>query len=312
MRKQRKPQARSQLHPGSLLASEAMGGITAGKGFDFQTRFAACHLPTWLLEATFHQLFYEGTGDIDIRYQENGRSSRVHMQVKDHEIAPAEFKQSLAHFRTLDADMPGVYKCFRLVCPALSARLRPIETGLARFRNAKPFYDDADAALAPTKAELDARLGKIGLDQGDIDFVHKSVDFEVGHGDLQHDERALELFVARLLNHPEYAEKLRAMVRPAFAELLRAIQGKRGQVLERADIEQILRAAVISGSRDEKSITIWLQNWTREAFDVPADYVIDWSHHFDRSSRRVPTQEEWNGQLLPELTSLKEKILAER
>jgi len=59
---------RTQKTRGSLLSPESMGGITAGKGFDFQTRYTACHLPVWLLEGAFHQLFFEGTGDIDIRY----------------------------------------------------------------------------------------------------------------------------------------------------------------------------------------------------------------------------------------------------
>ena len=311
MGKQHKSRARSKRRPGSLLAPGAMGGINAGKGFDFQTRFAACHVPVWLLEAAFHQLFYEGTGDIDIRYQENETSTRIHIQVKDHEVTPAELKESLAHFRKLDSDLPGVYKCFTLVCPALSMKLRPIEAGLARYRNAKPFYDDAAAALAPTKDELDERLRKIGVDDGEIAFVHACVAFEIGHGDLQHDERALETFVARLLKHPEYADKPVAAVQPAYAQLLRALQDKRGQVLSRADIDQILHAAV-AASLVEKSATLWMLNWTRETFDVPADYTIDWSQHFDRSTRRVPAPETWNRDLLPQLKALREKIQNER
>jgi hypothetical protein len=289
-----------------------MGGITAGKGFDFQTRYAACHLPVWLLKAEFHQLFYEGTGDIDIRYQDSGQSSRTHIQIKDHEVAPAEFKEVVAHFRKLNADLHGVYKCFTLVCPSLSAKLQPVETGLSRYRNAKSFYDDAAEALTPTKEELDERLRKVGLGDGDIDFIHSKFFFEIGHGELHHDDRAVDLFVARLLNHPDYAGKIRAMVQPAFSELLRAIQRRRGAVLERSDIEQILRAAVTAVSTGEKSITVWVQNWTRETFDLPADYALDWSQHFDRGSRRVPSQEIWNNQLLPELRSLKERIVAER
>ena len=41
---------------GSLLSAEAMGGINAGKGFDFQTRYTVCRLPAWLLEAAFHRV----------------------------------------------------------------------------------------------------------------------------------------------------------------------------------------------------------------------------------------------------------------
>ena len=298
--------------PGSLLAPEAMGGINAGKGFDFQTRFAACQLPVWLVDTAFCQLLYEGTGDIDIRFLERGQSSRIHIQVKDHDVSLTEFKESLAHFRRLNSDLPGVYKCFTLVCPGLAPKLRPIEKGLARFRNVAPFYDDAAGALAPTKDELDARLRKIGLGEEYVALVQGSVTFEVGQGYLHHDDDAVDVFVARLLKHPEYAEKLRSMVQPAFAVLLHMLQGKRGRVLDRAEVEQTLRTAVISGSADEKSITVWAQNWTREIFDVPADYTIDWSKHFDRGSRRVPTAETWNNDLLPELKALRETIQGER
>src|SRR6202142_4039479 len=106
---------------GSLLSAEAMGGINAGKGFDFQTRYTACRLPAWLLEAAFHQLFYEGTGDIDVRYTHADRVERIHIQVKAHEVAPAEFKKVIAGFRRFDAEQAGLYKCFTLVCPTLSS-----------------------------------------------------------------------------------------------------------------------------------------------------------------------------------------------
>ena len=299
---------RTRKKPVSLLSPESMGGINAGKGFDFQTRYTACSLPVWLLEAAFHQLFYEGTGDIDVRYTRDDRTERIHIQVKDHEVAPAEFKKVIADFRRLDSGQIGLYKCFTLVCPTLSSRLRPVETGLSRFRSAKPFYDDAADALTPTKDDLTKRLRKIGLaDNDDIKFVLSKVSIEIGHGDLHHDDRAVDLFVGRLLSHPEYSGMIRAMVQPAFAELLRAIQGRRGAVLQRSDIEQILRAAIASVGVAEKSITIWLQNWTKETFDVPADYALDWSGHFDRPSRRVPSQDVWNTQLLPELESLKKK-----
>jgi len=308
-RKHRRGQPRRSR--GSLLSLEATGGIAAGKGFEFQTRYAACHLPVWLQEGTFHQLFIEGTGDLDIRYSDKGQSSRIHIQVKDHEVGPAELESVIDDFKRLDAGLLGQYRRFSLACPSLSARLRPVETGLSRFRNAKPFYDDAAGALVSTKSDLDKRLRKSGL--GDhIDFIHSKVYIEVGHADLHHDDRAVELFIARLLILPEYSGKLRAMVEPAFAELMRAIDARRGAVLERADIEKILRAAVATGGTDEKRITVWVQNWTRESFEAPADYALDWSAHFDRSSRRVPSQDIWNAELLPELKSLQVKIIAER
>ena len=67
----------SKHHPGSLLSPESSGGVNAGKGFDFQTRYAACHVPVWLLETAFDQLFFEGTGEHrQIHYQERDQSTK--------------------------------------------------------------------------------------------------------------------------------------------------------------------------------------------------------------------------------------------
>jgi hypothetical protein len=297
-------------NPGSLLSPEMMGGLNAEKGFDFQTRFAACHVPLWLLEAAFHQLFFEGTGDIDVRYVEAGESTRIHIQVKDHDVQPAELKAVLEQFVRLDSGLPDTYKCFSLVCSSLSPTLRPVETGLARYRGAKAFYDDKPEALSPTKQELDQRLKEAGL--GDyIDFIYAKFSIDVGYGDMHHDERAINHFISRLLSHPDYADKIRAMVQPAFAEVMRAIGAKKGIVLERAEIEALLRAAVAAGIAGEKKITLWLQNWTSESFEPPADYALDWSAHFDRATRHVPPPQTWNTELIPELHAMKKKALLE-
>jgi hypothetical protein len=297
--------------PASLLSPAAMGGIIAGDGFDFQTRYAACGVPLWLLEAAFHQLFFEGTGDIDIRYVKDGKSSRTHIQVKDHDVPPAELKEVIEHFIRLDTAMKDTYECFTVVCPSLSPTLRPVENALARFRGARAFYDDNLSALAPTKQVLDERLQSVGL--GDyIDFIHDKVHLDVGHGDMHHDDRALAHFVNRLLSHPDYAEKVRAMVLPAFAETMRMIGARKGNVIDRADMEKILQDAVKASIASEKKVTFWLQNWTREIFDVAADYSLDWSSHFDRPTRGVPSPEQWNNELIPQLEAVKKEILKER
>jgi hypothetical protein len=298
-------------NPASLLSPQAMGGIIAGEGFDFQTRYAACHLPIWLLDS-LHQLLFEGTGDIDVRFLRDGASSRLHIQVKDHEVTLTELKKVIKHFWALDSGLPaGTYKRFTLACPSLAAKVRPIETGLARLRGARAFYDDIPGALAPTKQELDDRLRQGGF--GDlIEFIHEKVFIEIGYGDLCHDDRAMEIFVARLLSHPEYAGKLRAMVQPAFAEITKAIGSSKGVTLERATIDGILRSAVLTSLVPDNGITLWVQNWTQESFDPLADYVLDWSSHFERSTRQVPPEDVWNNELLPQFGALKKKMLAEK
>jgi hypothetical protein len=295
---------------GSLLSPDAMGGINATKGFDFQTRYTVCHLPTWLQDGSFHQLFTEGTGDIDIRYLENGKSRRKHIQTKDHDVAPAEFKEVIAAFRKFEAGLPSVYQEFRLACPSLSQQMRPVETGLSRFRSAKPFYDDEVPALAQTQADVDERMRNVGLSDEDIAFVHDKVYIDVGYGDLAHDERALDLFIARMLGHPEFASKLRAMVLPAYDALLRKIGASKGVVLDKSSLEALLRSAVLADLSAEASVTLWVHNWTKEAFTPPADYELDWTHLFDRGSRKVPSTDAWTNDLVPQLDALRKQIMA--
>jgi CBASS immunity sensor of nucleotide second messenger signals len=295
---------------GSLVSPDAMGGINAGKGFDFQTRYTVCHLPIWLQDGTFHQLFTEGTGDIDVRYVEGGKSRRKHIQTKDHDVTPAEFKEVIEAFRGFDARMPDVYQEFRLACPSLSQQMRPIETGLSRFRNAKPFYDDEVPSLAQTQSDVDERMRNIGLNDEEIAFVHGKVFIDVGHGDLAHDERALDLFIARLLSHPEFAGKLRAMVLPAYDALLRKIGASKGIVVDKPSIETLLRSAVLADVSQEASVTLWMHNWTKETFTPPPDYELDWSPHFDRGARRVPSPDAWTNDLVPQLDALRKQIMA--
>lgn len=305
-----KPPSAPIAATGSLVSPAAMGGIVGGKGFDFQTRYTICHLPLWLQDGAFHQVFSEGTGDIDIRYLQHGKSTRKHIQTKDHDVSPSEFKDMVEAFRGFDAGMPGVYQQFILACPSLSPQLRPIETGLARLRGATPFYDDAASALASTKEDVDERMRKHGLSDEQIQFIHDKVFIEVGHGDLSHDERALELFIARLLSHPEFAGKIRAMVQPAYAELFRRLSASKGVVLDKGLIESILRSAVLTDLSKEASVTVWIHNWTKETFDPPADYELDWTASFDRASRRVPSSDAWNNDLVPQLDFLRKQIMA--
>ena len=212
-------------------------------------------------------------------------------------------------FRGFDLGMRGVYQQFILACPSLSAQMRPIEAGLARLRGGKPFYDDVAWALDDTREDVDERMRKHDLTEEQIQFIHDKVFIEVGHGDLSHDERALELFIARLLAHPEFAGKIRAMVQPAYAELIRRVSASKGVVLDRPLIEGILRSAVLVDLPQDASVTVWIHNWTKETFDPPADYELDWTANFDRASRRVPPPDVWNNVLVPELNALRKQIM---
>lgn len=296
--------------PGSLVAPTLMGGIIAGKGFDFQAKYAVCHLPIWLKDPTFRQLFFEGTGDIDVRFDDAGKTTRIHIQTKDHDVLPGEFLKVVEAFQEIDGGWPNIYQKFTLACPALSVKLRPAEAGLARLRKAAPYYDDKILALALTKADIDKQLQKHGLNTSQIDFVHRKVFLEVGYGDLMQNDRALEIFVSGLLTHPEFKNKMHHMVQPAFAQIMTMVGDHKGAVLERSNIEQVLRSSILADITPEKAVTVWVHSWTKEVHEPAADFEVDWSVHFDRQTRKVPSTDQWDQHLVPELAALRQKILS--
>jgi hypothetical protein len=69
---------------------------------------------------------------------------------------------------------------------------------------------------------------------------------------------------------------------------------------------------VLTRLAPELGVTLWVHNWTQESFEPPADFVLDWSSHFERATRKVPTEKTWNEELLPQLLALKKTILADK
>jgi hypothetical protein len=172
-------------------------------------------------------------------------------------------------------------------------------------------YDDAPSALNPSRTDLLERLKKAGLDTY-ANFIESKVFIEVGHESMGHDDKALELFIARILEHPTYADRLRAMVEPAFAHLMRGLASSRGTVLERSALEAMLASAIAKGGTPEAGIAIAIQNWTNEAISPTPDYNLDWTAHFDRSTRKVPDSKVWDEKLAPELVEVRKDILSKR
>ena len=299
---------RAEQHPGSLLNEEAMGGIRGGKGFDYQDRYTACHYPEWSLKEGFDQLFVEGAGDVDLRFKTPNAVWREHIQIKDHEVPPVELREVIGAFRSRDEGMPGAYQRFVLASPSLSAKVRPLETALARYRGAEPFYADKPDVLRPTKDDLKKRLESLKL-SAHANFILEKVELEIVPADLQKDRRACDFFVAGMLKHPDHQDRVWAAVQPAYAALLRAVSAKRGETLSRAEAEATITEAFKEAAKKAaKAVVLDIHNWHVERFDVDADRELDWSAHFNRAERKIPNYETWNETLLPELRRTLQEI----
>lgn len=53
---------------------------------------------------------------------------------------------------------------------------------------------------------------------------------------------------------------------------------------------------------------IWVHGWVKQAYGETCLAELDWTDRFDRDSRRIPTQEEWDTVLFPALKETKTKL----
>jgi len=289
-----------------------MGGIIGGGGYDFQTRFIACHIPEWLAKNTFTQVFHEGTGDVDVEFGNSRRREREHIQVKDHEVRiKGEFRKVVEAFVGFDDGMPGAYKRFTLACPRLGPEVNSLRQGLDRLRQGARFFCGDEAALRATRDDVKARIHKLGLSQYEH-FIIDKLHFQVAQVDYHHDGASCDSFIASLLKNPSYSGRLHDAVRPAYSALLREVNAARGKTLDRVTIQRMIDQSlkdVVGGGGP--AIKLDVHNWTFEKYGREPDHVIDWSTHFERVPRKVPPAKEWNEKLLPELNELKRKFLGE-
>lgn len=304
----RKP--RTQKQAGSLVNPQNMGGIVGGGGFDFQNRYIVSHLPKWLLDPNFSQVFHEGTGDVDILYIKENRHVREHIQIKDHQVSKGELQEVLNSFIKTDQGMPNTYQQFTLACPSLGKELKPLESGINRLRSASLFYQDQKTALDPTETDLRQITNKLGLSVY-ADFILKKLYFHTDLTDFHEDERACQVFFYDLQHNPTYSKMVLDILKPSYAELLRQIIAHRGKTIDRVTIEKLITDSIKQAKQSEEVASkLVIHNWTFEKFDIDPEYVLDWSSHFERSIRKVPTEEVWSKELLPQLNKLKEEILS--
>lgn len=306
------PTRRTVVKSASLAAPMAMGGIIGGGGYDFQTRFIACHIPEWLSQNAFTQVFHEGTGDVDVEFGNRKRHEREHIQVKDHQVkTKTEFKQVIETFIGFDERMPDAYKRFTLACPTLGPEINKLKTSIERLRQGDRFFGGDQTALRDTLDDVKSNISKLGIGKYE-QFVLDKLFFELGPVDYHHDGASCDAFIGSLLKNPAYSGKLHDAVRPAYAALLREVNAARGKTLDRVTLQRLIERALKDvAESSEPAINLDVHNWTLEKYDREADYVVDWSSFFERETRKVPSTTVWNEKLLPELYALKKKLLVE-
>jgi hypothetical protein len=83
----------------------------------------------------FTSMLREGMGDVEAKFFVPGRGfTKELVEVKDHQVPPADFWKEIKRFQQLDAGSPGEYQWFTLASAGLSESLHPLVNSLRRLR----------------------------------------------------------------------------------------------------------------------------------------------------------------------------------
>jgi hypothetical protein len=77
--------------------------------------------------------------------------------------------------------------------------------------------------------------------------------------------------------------------------------------------QEVLREAITSRrlwapAKDNPKVSLWIHAWAKRSYEQAPTIELDWTAYFDRPRRRVPSQDQWDSELLPQLMAAKESL----
>ena len=237
----------------TLSDKQARGGVIGGKGYGFQAAYIVSRIPLWLDDPDFAQFLQEGAGDVDVRFNRASGEKRWYVQVKNHEVKPAEARKVLSQFRDTDAGSPGTYTRFTLACPGLHADLKRLRAAVEEFRGVAPFYRPGqDAILDNTWADLEGLARELKLPV-DAAFLVDKVHFDTDLAGMTNDDSLRDLFVGRLLRLETWARMTPAEATQAYEKLALLCHQEIRQTCFRERVEALIREAAAEPPSDLKT-----------------------------------------------------------
>jgi hypothetical protein len=253
--------------PASLSDPQAMGGIIALGGFDFQRDYALILLLQSLKDPHFSALLIEGAEDVEVH---SGQC--VAIQVKNHPVTTSKAKEIIDHFCELDTNSPKTWSSFVIACTGLDSNLSAIHRQLKRYRSTGSFYDEKNGILVNTGAELKERIDEAELP---IEFVMERVSFQPDLAMYQEDE-LVQAWATHVL-HDIYPEIDYAGIETIYLRLADMLKKFTGKEIARHQIQAIIDAELdkhpekVVGS--DQDIDDLLKLFTQHAAFIEVDYT---------------------------------------
>lgn len=296
----------------SLLEDESRGGDTGEGGIAFQAEVVLSYIPKWLRMEGFTSMVRESIGDTEAKFFVPGRRyKKEFLEVKNHQVPPAEFWQEIERFRRVDAGAPGEYQWFTLASASLSQDLHPLVNGLRRLRDPYDFYDDS-VVMDNSYRDYVRIVEKRGKSEEEAEFLYKKV--------LLVDDLSQNRSYGRAVfkqsfrdNLPHYADLPDRVLDDIYASLATFVQSRRNQTITRIELEQNIRDRVPAGLQSPpQPVRIHTAISDDEQDADRTELQFRWAPFFGGDSHDYPPPSEWNSRLLMELSETKAWILKNR
>jgi hypothetical protein len=296
----------------SLLEDESRGGDTGEGGIAFQGEVVLSYIPRWLRMEGFTSMVRESIGDTEAKFFVPGRQYRKEfLEVKNHQVAPAEFWEEIDRFRKVDAGAPNEYQWFTLASAGISQSIHPLIHGLRRLRGPYDFYEDS-AVKDNSYKDYVRVVEKLGKSLDDAEFLYKKVliDEELSlnrsHGKAMFKQSFRD-------NLPHYIDVSDRTLDDVYSALATFVQSRRNQTITRIELEQNIRERVPTSLQPPaQTVRIHTAISDDEKDANRPELPLRWAPFFGGNNHAYPPPSVWNSVLLGELQETKTWILKNR
>ena len=168
-----------------LFQPQALGGVVARGGFEYQDAYMLESIPRLLADTAFSHAVSELLGDIEFRFfRPGGGTYCITYEAKRHQLSKVDFWSEVAHFKELHDAAQDEYVQFVLLCGGFVGEFAPLFNKLARYRGpAEALNQDSSIRIAAAADIVDS-IVKVGQTPELAKFVLERVAF-VQYSDAQ-------------------------------------------------------------------------------------------------------------------------------
>ena len=287
-----------------LFSKKARGGVIGGTGYNFQDAYIVTQIPEWLLSPHFASFMKEGLDDVDVHIECNSRPEIWYYQIKSHKVTKKDLQEIVRNFSD-KLEQPGITLARPILgCCGLIPDIGSLYRKIREFRELQK--SNPIEALCRERADIVDRIAKLGL-ADHTDMVLDRLEVEETHPGLRDTDPAIlmDIFRGRFVRLPSYGGEDHSIIDEVFKELALWVNKGIRVTVTRSKLEKVI-AAGLANARKGSATVVYLHVWQRQDHDIRCDHEIDWTEHFDQTTRSVPPPATWNNKLLPELRDLRE------